>query len=1067
MECRACNAANPDGNRFCENCGAGLANKCKSCGYDCSPSAKFCGGCGTALNWAPAPPAPAHPGAVITAPASGWGELKQATVLFADIVSSTEQIARLDPEEAMQRLKPAVLVMCEAVERFGGTVIRTLGDGVMALFGVPKALEGHARLASQAALHMQSVFQNHPEQLAIRVGLHSGLVASDPYASDVGKGGGAHGMTIHLASRVIALAQPGGICLTEACRSLLAPACEVQPLGEQMLKGIAKPTPIFSLTALLPIASSSLGERTWATHFRGRDRQFELLKDSLRRTEEGDTRVVAITAEPGSGKSRLCHEFGKWCREQGIPVCEVGVQLYGHATPLQPVLELLRAFYFGLSESDDAEASRADIAAVLRKLPCSDAEIELVCEFMGLGLAGQQPLLVNPRDRHRQLLHVFWRLVRSDPEASAVLLIEDLHWLDESSEEFIATLVEAVAGTRTFVVLNYRPSYQPAWAKAAHSPPSHLTAPGQSDMDVLVAELVGHAAHFADVRRLIAGRSGGNPFFAEELSRSLLDSGVLDPGSELDLVAIESAMPVTVQAVIAARVDSVGEPEKTLLQMCAIIGKDIPLAVLETVASPLAAVIERGLAGLCGAGLIVQQSSGGRRHFTFRHPLIQEVAYGAQLKVRRQVLHAAVAQSMESYYRSQLDEYAGLIAYHYEAAKRPVEAATHTARAARWVGATDPSRGIKLWYRVRKLLDSEARSPTVDSLRALAGGRIVYLGWREGLGLEEVEGIIEDAVALASQADTRLVQLLLFAHGRLLQSSGGPADGFVASLLKAISMSDGPADEGRSATLNLALSHAYAWAGRLPEGLAANDIALQNLHKIDAFDRDFIGFGVEQWAFGIRVRLLNRMGRFAESEEYLARMSQLSQDASDPLMRQIAHHAIVDLAWCKGDGRRALEHSREVSAIARDHDTSYSKIFALSCLGLAQLTAGHHAEARASLARGLQMMRELQVAVDFEAEFLAGLAEAELGARRYAQAIELGTEAVGVALQRSNRIAQCRALIVQATALASQDPPQAVQAREALAQAEALVALSGASVFADRLAAARSLLHRTPSSDCV
>ena len=1066
MECRTCRAANPDSSRFCESCGGSLSLKCASCGYDCSPSAKFCGGCGTQLSWG-APTAASNALSVALAPASGWGELKQATVLFADIVSSTEQIAKLDPEEAMERLKPAVLVMCDAVERFGGTVIRTLGDGVMALFGVPKALEGHARLASQAALYMQGAFQNHTEGVSIRVGLHSGLVASDPYASDVGRGGGAHGMTIHLASRVIALAAPGGICLTDACRNLLAMDCDVQPMGEHVLKGIAKPTPIFSLVALRPIATASLGERAWATHFRGRDRQFELLKDSLRETEAGQTRVVGITAEPGAGKSRLCHEFGKWCREQGIPVCEVGVQLYGHATPLQPVLELLRSFYFGLQETDGAEAAREDIASVLRKLHCSHEEIVLIYELMGLGDAGQPQSPLNPRDKHKQLLHIFWKLVRSDPDASAVILIEDLHWLDEGSEEFVATLVEAVAGTRTFVVLNYRPSYQPPWFKTAHYVPVYLSELQQSDMDVLVAELIGHAVHFAEVRKLVANRSGGNPFFAEELSRSLLDSGVLDPGTELDLDAIERALPVTVQAVIAARVDNVGEPEKTLLQMCAIIGKDIPLAVLEDVASPLAVVIERGLSGLCNAGLIVQQSNGGRRHFTFRHPLIQEVAYGAQLKVRRQVLHAAVAQAMETYYSGQLDEYAGLIAYHYEAAKRPVQAASHMARAARWVGATDPSRGIKLWHRVRSLLEPEPKSPAVNSLRALAGGRIIYLGWREGLKLDDVEAIVTEAVALATEADTRLVQLLLFAHGRLQQSSGGPADGFVASLLQALAMPSEHADEGRHATLNLALSHAYAWAGLLQEGLEANDIALRSLDKIDAFDRDFIGFGVEQWAFGIRVRLLNRMGRFAESQEFLAKMSEASKSAGDPLMRQIAHHAVVDLAWCMGDGQRALLHSREVTAIARNHDTTYSKIFALSCLGLAQLTAQHHGDARASMARGLQMVREMNVAVDFEAEFLVGISECELGARRYAQAVEAAAEAITVSLKRSNRVTECRAQIVMANALALQGPARRQDAEAAFLQAEQLVARTGACVFAPRLAATRAVLGLVPSSEGV
>jgi adenylate cyclase len=1051
MECRACHSSNKEGNAFCEGCGASLVFKCAACGSDCSAQARFCGRCGTPL--AGLGRAVAHPPA-----AAGWGELKQATVLFADVVSSTEQIAKLDPEEAMERLKPAVLLMCEAVERFGGTVMRTLGDGVMALFGVPKALEGHARLASQAALHMQSSFEQRRGGLSIRIGLHSGLVASDPYAADVGKGGGAHGMTIHLASRVIALAPPGGICLTEACRGLLGGACEVQSLGEHALKGIAKPTLVHRLSGLKPVASASLGDKAWATHFRGRDRELDQLGAALKATEEGKTWVVSIAGEPGAGKSRLCHEFAKLCREQGIPVCEVGVQLYGHATPLQPVLEMLRSFYFGLSDTDPAESARNDVQAVLRKLDCSQEEIALMWEFLGL-VPQEESSTQSPQTRHRQVISVFSRLVRSNPEACAVLLIEDLHWLDEASEEFVAALVDSVVGTRTFLVLNYRPQYQPSWATAGHHMNIAMSELGSGDMDVLVAELVGHAPQLGEVRKLITRRSAGNPFFAEELSRALIESGMLGAeGGQLDLPAIEEAMPATVQAVIAARIDNLGEPEKTLLQMCAIIGKDIPLAVLQNVASPLSAVIERGLSGLCTAGLIVQQSTAGRRHFTFRHPLIQEVAYGAQLKVRRQVLHAAVAQSMESYYRGQLDEYAGLIAYHYEAAKRNVDAASYLAKAARWVGATDPSRALKLWYRVRALLKPEARTAQTDRLHALAGGRIVYLGWREGLSLQEVEAIVQDALALANEQDTRLVQLLLFAHGRILHSSGGPADGFVASLHKALAMPSAGLDEGRLATLNLALSHAYAWAGMLQHGLDANDRAMAALHKIDSFDRDFIGFSVEQWALGVRVRLMNRLGRFEASRACLKAMHDMLGTAGDPLLRQIAHHAVVDLAWCSQDPSDALQHSMEVAAIARQQGTPYSRIFALASTGLAQLSAAGFGDARENFVEGLALVRQLKVAVDFEAELLAGLAECAVGCGRWDEALTWAGEALAVSKSRSNRIAECRAHMAAGVALASLEPGSRAKAQGSLAAARRLIDLTGAVALAPRLLLARAAL---------
>jgi len=208
------------------------------------------------------------------APASGWGELKQATVLFADIVSSTEQIARLDPEEAMDRLQPAVKLMCEAVERFGGTVTRTLGDGVMALFGVPRALEGHTRLACEAAMQMQQAMARHASGLRIRVGLHCGLVASDPHGHDINKGGGAHGVTIHLASRVVGLAPPGGVTMTQDCHALVRGLVEVESLVTHLLRALPSRSKFFGCRLSSPRPEAGIFNRASSRLFSAATRRW-------------------------------------------------------------------------------------------------------------------------------------------------------------------------------------------------------------------------------------------------------------------------------------------------------------------------------------------------------------------------------------------------------------------------------------------------------------------------------------------------------------------------------------------------------------------------------------------------------------------------------------------------------------------------------------------------------------------------------------------------------------------------------------------------------------------------
>ncbi len=1023
MHCPTCNAANPDANRFCESCGAAFTQPCPACGYACSASAKYCGGCGVPLAW--------RDGTLVakaqTVPAAeAWGELKQATVLFADVVGSTEMVAGLDPEQAMERLRPVLYSLCEAVERFGGTVIRTLGDGVMALFGVPKTLEGHPLLACQAALAMVQASLQAPHGLQIRIGLHSGQVASDPHDAKGGRGGGAHGLTIHLASRVVALAQPGGICLTGATKSLLGYSCQLKRMGEYPLKGITGLTAIYQLlslsaTGMTPDTDSS--ER-WVSPFRGRQLELDILQAALARAQAGDARVLGISAEPGGGKSRLCQEFVQRCRAQGLPVVEVRAQLYGHATPLQPILELLRSGYFHIAASDSPDIARTRIAQRLQSLQASAEDTALVDEFLGVAAPDAPPSSLSPRAKHQRMLELLRQLVRQAGGQPSVILFEDLHWLDEASEGFVAALVDAVAATHTLVVMNYRPHYRPSWAQSAHFTQLDLPDLSAADMQRMVAELLGERAELAEVCQLVVQRSAGNPFFAEELARTLIDSellldleGGMPPGR---LEQIEHALPATVQAVIGAKVDALGEPEKTLLQMCAIIGKEIPMAVIEQVASHLRQVLEQGLAGLREAGLILQQSNAGDRQFVFRHPIIQEVTYSMQLKVRRVVLHGTVAQVMETYYRDRPDEFAGLIAYHYEAADDRLSAAEYTARAARWIGTTNSAQAVKSWRKVRWLLDGFAAAPEVNRLRVMAGGQLGVLGWREGLTLQEIGPIVDEALALADVAEAPVVQLLLVAQGRMLAGAGASADQYVALAEKALSLV-AVEDLGRKATIYALLSQAFGWAGRLREALRANDCAMQSAHLIDSFDQGFVGFDIGHWIVGIRSRMLVRLGRFDLASASLDRFVKFVESSHDPVLRQVAHIFHVELAWYIGAADEAESHAIASAAIAETYQAPYLRVFALLCLARSSMLGRHFAVAREQLIAALELVRVVPVALDQEAEFVALLAECYVGTGDIGMAVTTARCAVALARERSHRFAECHALIVESLALSLLD----------------------------------------------
>jgi class 3 adenylate cyclase/tetratricopeptide (TPR) repeat protein len=1056
MHCQACNTVNADANRFCENCGGRLMQRCGECGYECGAGARFCGGCGAALNRPAAP-------AVAQSPAASWGELKLATILFADIVSSTEHIAGLDPEQAMDHLRPAVAQMCQSIESFGGTVVRTLGDGVMAVFGVPRALEGHASLACEAALAMQESFKDHPQGLTIRVGLHAGQVASDPQAADAAIGGGVHGRAIHLASRVVGLAEPGGICLTSACLALVRPACEVRAMGVHSLKGIAEPVEIHALLGMRSEFADIHFHRGATSSFRGRKRELVTLQDALRRAETGLGAAIGVAGAPGSGKSRLSHEFAQWCRDQGVPVHEVRTQLYGHSMPLQPVLALLRTCFFAITAADDAATARKRIAMRLAELgPVAADDLALLSEFLGVAEPGVQPSL-PPKARRARLLGLVGELAKHNGANTSVILFEDLHWLDEASEEFLSVLVDTVARARTLLLLNYRPAYRAPWTKLPHFQQMNLAQLSAEDTEELVRELLGARPGMEDALALIVERAAGNPFFAEELVHSLAESGMLStlPGGQAPSAeSIAQALPPTVQAVIAERIDRLGSTQKTLLHICAVIGKEIPLGVLRQVAVYVASQIENSLEGLCEADLLqlLREIAGGRR-FAFRHPLIQEVAYGTQLKTRRAELHAAVAIAMEQHYRDQPDEFAALIAHHYEAAGQPANAAVHEARAAQWLGATNSTQAMRHWRKAHALLTNQPRSPDIDRLRVRIGSGFVYLGWREGLSPQEIQQIVHETIDLATEIDARLIQLLLVAEGRILQGHGGPADGYVESIQRAIALTSGRADAGRTATMNASLSHALTWAGLLEQGLAANDIALQGIANIDKLDRDFFGFDIKQWVLGIRVRLLVRMGRFHEASQCLRVLADSIEIRHDPVIRQMTHHLHTEIAWSASDVDLAREQCVKVSRIARENASSYSKVLDFWTCALAELTAADYDEAVRSCVRALELIRSARVGVECEAEILAILTESRYRAGNLEQALADATLTVEVSRERSNRVTEARALIVRGGVLAR----DAARAREADAravfeQARSLIAQTGAKVLETSLERERQWL---------
>lgn len=1056
MKCSACLAQNDPGSRYCQQCGAALTVVCEKCSRACLAGAHFCSDCGHALRENAA-------FGLRTASTPPQSEFKHATVLIADIVSSTELVSRLDAEQAMDHLRPAVSLMCAIVEQFDGTVVRALGDGIMALFGAPRALEGHALLACEAALAMQERFRKEPTGLSIRIGLNSGEVVFSPTDSNDVAAQNVHGLTIHIASRVQSIAAPGDTALTDACHRLVRAYCNVESQGRHLLKGIATPVEIYRLLGLKPVVGSQSLRGTALSSFLGRDNELAIMKHTLAGVEDGVTRIIGIVGAPGTGKSRLCYEFATWCRNRLISVHEARAQPYGHATPLQPVLGLLRSLFFDIAPEVDAAVARRKIESKLHELGSTfDADATLMHEFLGVAADDAAVPSLSAKARRERLLSIVRHMVRASGAQTSVIIIEDLHWLDDASEEFVSTLADAVIGSRTMLVFNYRPSHSATWMQVPHYQELPLGELTPHDADSLVGELLGPHSDVQGLRERVAKRSGGNPFFAEELVRSLADNGVIvgiQGDYHLGQEGLDDALPATVQDVIGARLDHLEEREKSIVQTCAIIGKEMPLEVLESVAALPPALLEASLDALSRGGLLQQLHVGESRQVAFRHPLIQQVAYSTQLRARRVQIHAAVARAMERHYREHPDEFAGLIAYHYEAAGENRRAAEFAARAAAWVGVTNSAQAIKDWRKVRDLIKGQPRTQDNDALYILASAQIAWRGWREGLTVDEAAPFVRDALARAREADDSMIPLLLFVEGRIIVASGGPADVYVDRVREALAIVDAGKDPSRFATLNAALSHAYGWSGMLTQALAANDVALANVSSVSRSDTTFLGYSIEHWVISLRGRLLARLNRLAEARHCLDSMIEIGQHLFDPTVQIISHFGYLDVAWCGQDKELAHHHAQRILHIADRYPSPYLRVFALAGTGMAKLIAGQFAESCDDWIEGIEFVRKTRAAMETESEMLANLAECHYRRGNHAAARSVGQEAIALARQRSARLPECRALMSVAGAIIRQDGQSAAaEAGALLDRAAALIANSGASIYQPLLTSERTAL---------
>jgi len=614
---------------------------------------------------------------ILTSRSALEGERKQVTVLFADIKDSTELIRDLDPEDAQKLLDPAIHIMMESVHRFEGTVNQVLGDGVMSIFGAPIAHEDHAARACYAALAMQTAMQGYTEEvrrsrgltLRIRVGLNSGEVVVRTIGNDLHMDYSAVGQTTNLASRMEQLADPGRIILTAPTLRLVEGLVQVNHLGPIPVKGMDEPVEVYELTG-----ASSIRRRLQAavarglTKFVGRDTEIEALNQALDQASDGHGQIVAAVGEAGVGKSRLVYEFVHSHRTQGWLVLESASVSYGKATPYFPVIDLLKR-YVHVEEGDDARTIRAKVTGHI--LTLDESLQETIPALLSLldALPDDSPFRqLDPTQRRQYTLDGLKRiLLRESQMQPLVLVFEDLHWIDSETQALLDSLVESLSLTQLLLLVNYRPEYTHGWGSKTYYTQLRLDPLPPESAEAFLRALLGDDASLRALKTILIERTEGNPFFLEESVRTFVEMEIIvgELGAYRLVQELPSLqVPVTVQAVLAARIDRVPQDDKRLLQTAAVIGHEVPLLLLQAIAELSEADLHRGLAHLQAAEFLYETRLFPECEFTFKHALTHEVAYGSLLHERRRALHARIVEALEALYSDRLAEHVERLANH-------------------------------------------------------------------------------------------------------------------------------------------------------------------------------------------------------------------------------------------------------------------------------------------------------------------------------------------------------------------------------------------------------------------
>jgi class 3 adenylate cyclase/tetratricopeptide (TPR) repeat protein len=948
--------------------------RCASCGEPVPFSNRFCGHCGAQRKSAgfgtdgDSMAAPIHlpqhlAQRILDSRGALEGERKQITILFADIKGSTTLIEDLDPEDAELRLRPALDAMINAVHRYEGTINRVQGDGIMALFGAPLAHEDNAVRAAYAALEMQKgVRAACDADIAIRVGLHAGEVLVRAIHNDLSVDYDAIGPTVHLAARMEQMASPGAIYCTANVMRMAEGFVDAQPLGRVPVKGLQQPIDLFQIVG--HTSARTRWEVTAArglTQFVGRKGELAQLRRSLKFTAAGRGQLVAVIGQPGTGKSRLVHEFLQSPELSDWTVLKTAAAAYRRGTPYLAISNLLRSWCEIPEQVLSAEAKRRlqdKLGALGEGLP---SYLPALQSLLDLPVEDADWPTLEPEVRRRRIMSTVKDLVLRGAAIRPLLLwFEDMQWTDAETRTLLEGLVESIEASRLLILLTCRPEYEHKWASKSCYTAMHLDPLENDAADALVRVLLGNDATNEELRALIVERTEGTPLFIEETIRTLVESGVLRlqaSGYELTRELREIRIPESVQAVMAARIDSLAPERKKLLQMASVIGPEVPIMLLREIVDFAEPELQNRLADLQAAQFLHETPSAASLQLKFRHALMHEVAYGSLVSGKRQMLHARVLRAMESQSQKNPQEFVERLAHHALNASLWNEAVLYLRQAGDKAVELSAYReasaffGSALQALTHLPQDSDRIRQGIDlrlSLRTVFGATAEY---------DRLEGCLAEAEALATSIDDRPRLAAINVARTFVHNWRGELDSSIQCGVRARSIAREIGDNAVGVTASFYLGQAYMWRGDFRHSVALLEDNLDWIKGPLRHQRiGTTGTGSVLW-LGMLGASQARLGNFPQAIAAAREACLIADEVRRPYDIALAYWWAGFIFSHKGDVQPALASLEHGFHVCRSSQVNFLVPVLSTTLGYTYALAGRAAEGIQLLTKAVAFSR--------------------------------------------------------------------------------------------------------------